>query len=219
MFAGDRSQGVVEAYVTIVYLDDIVIYANSLEHEHKFKLLVQRLQLAGLKLQNDKCAFLRRKVNYLGHMLSEKGLSPDPKKVEDVKDFPQPKDVKNVKQSLGLSGYYRRFIKNCAQIAKPLTKLLQKDMPFEWNEKPEDSFNTLKTFLCNAPLLQFPYFTKPFHVTTDASGYALAVLHSVDSFRSYVYGKKFTIITDHQPLVWIKTTDFNTRIKKWRFKL
>ena len=246
-----------QGVILFVYLDDIVIYANSLEeHEHKFKLLVERLRLAGLKLQIDKCEFLRRKVNYLGHMLSEKGLSPDPKKVEAVKDFPQPKDVKNVRQFLGLAGYYRRFIKNFAQIAKPLTKLLQKEMPFEWNEKAEDSFNTLKTFLCNAPLLQFPDFTKPFNVTTDASGYAiggvlsqgeigkdrpiaytsrvlrgpelkyevyekeaLAVLHSVNSFRSYVYGRKFTIITDHQPLVWFKTADLNIRIQKWRFKL
>ena len=118
--------------IIFVYLDEIVIYANSLEErEHKFKLLV-------LKLQIDKFEFLRRKVNYLRHMLSEKGLSPDPTKVEAVKNFPQPEDVKNIRQFLGLAGYYRRYIKNFAQIAKPLTKLLEKEMPFEWNEEAED---------------------------------------------------------------------------------
>ena len=95
-----------------------------------------------------------------------------------MKDFPQPKDVKNVRHFLRLAEKYRRFIKNFAQIAKPLTKLLQKEMPFEWNEKAEDSFYTLKTFLCNAPSLQFPDFTKPLNVTTDASGYAVGVVLS-----------------------------------------
>ena len=246
-----------QGIILFVYLDDIVIYSNTLqEHEKKINLLFSRLRKAGLKLQIDKCEFLKTEVNYLGHVLSEKGLSPDPKKIEAVRKFPQPKNVKNVRQFLGLAGYYRRFIKDFAKISKPLTKLLQKDTPFAWTEKATESFETLKTFLCNAPLLQFPDLTKSFNITTDASGYAiggvlsqgeigkdrpiaytsrvlrgpelnyeiyekeaLAIVHSVKTFKSYIYGRKITIITDHQPLVWFKTADLNTRVQKWRFKL
>ena len=211
-----------------VYLDDIVVYADSIEeHNDKINELFSRLRKAGLKLQIDKCEFLKRKVNYLGHVLSEEGLSPDPKKISAVKDFPTPRNVKNIRQFLGFAGYYRRFIKDFAKIAKPLSKLLQKNTTFEWTDRAQESFETLKNLLCNAPLLQFPNFYKPFNITTDASGYAvggvlsqgeighdrpiaytsrvlrgpelnyeiyekeaLAILHSVKSFRSYVYGKK-----------------------------
>lgn len=240
-----------------VYLDDIVLYANSIEeHDKKFKELVTRLEDANLKLQIDKCEFLKRKVAYLGHVLSEKGLEPDPKKIEAVRMFPIPKTQKNVRQFLGLAGYYRRFIKDFAKIAKPLTALLQKDNAFYWNDETQQAFNALKDLLCEAPLLQFPDFSKPYNITTDASGYAvggvlsqgeigkdrpiaytsrvlrgpelnyevyekeaLAVIHSVRAFRTYVYGNPIKILTDHQPLVWFKKADLNTRVQKWRFKL
>lgn len=246
-----------QGIILFVYLDDIVVYANSIEeHDKKIKILFSRLREAGLKLQIDKCLFLKRKVNYLGHVLSDKGLQPDPAKIEAVKGFPVPKTVKNVRQFLGLAGYYRRFIKDFAKIAKPLTKLLQKDQDFDWNEKSQLAFEDLKQMLCKAPILQFPNVLKPYNVTTDASGYAvggvlsqgeigkdlpiaytsrvlrgpelkyevyekeaLAVIHSVKTFRSYLYGTKFTVLTDHQPLVWFKTADLNTRVQKWKFKL
>ena len=89
---------------------------------------MKRLREANLKLQLEKCEFLKHKVSYLGHVLSEEGLNSDPRKIEAVKLFPQPKNMKNVRQFLGLSGYYHRFIKNFAQIAKPLTRLLQKNI-------------------------------------------------------------------------------------------
>ena len=239
------------------FIDDIVVFADSIEeHEDKMKLIMERLKEANLQLNIDKCEFLRDKVCYLGHMLSKNGISPDPRKLEAVKDFPRPKGVKNVRQFLGLAGYYRRFIQNFAQIAKPLTKLLQKDVDFVWDDKSEQAFSTLKELLCNPPLLQYPDFSKAFNITTDASGYAIggilsqgeigrdrpiaytsrvlrgpelkyevyekeaaAIVHSVRIFRSYIYGKKINIITDHQPLVWFKTADLNTRVQKWRFKL
>ena len=171
-------------------------------------------------------------------MLNIKGVSPDPRKLEAVREFPKPKNVKNIRQFLGLAGFYRRFIKNFAQIAKPLSKLLQKDIVFKWTEKEEQAFSILKELLCNPPILQYPNFSKTFNITTDASGYAiggilsqgeiekdlfiaytsrvlrdpelsyevyekeaLAMIHAVKIFRSYIYGKKIKIITDHQPLV------------------
>ena len=166
------------------------------------------------------------------------------------------KNVKGVRQFLGLEGYYRRFIKDFRRIAKPLTKLLQKNEVFQWTEDAEKAFSKLKEILCTAPILKPPDMSQPFLITTDASGYAvggilsqgkigsdlpiaytsrvlrgperkyetyekeaLAVIHAVRTFRPYVFGRKFTIITDHQPLIWFKTADLNTRVQKWRFKL
>ena len=157
-----------------VYLDDIVLYAGSLrEHEIKFNKLAERLRKANLKLQPDKCEFLRKEVAYLGHIIGKNGVRPDPQKIHAVENFPVPHDPKSVKQFLGLAGYYRRFISDFSRIARPLTNLLKKDVEFEWTDVQEHAFVTLKTLLCSEPLLQYPDFTRPFLITTDASKYAV----------------------------------------------
>lgn len=241
-----------------VYMDDIVIYARSLrEHEIKFERLMKRLKEANLKLQPDKCEFLRREVAYLGHIICSEGVRPDPDKIKSVTEFPNPKNPKNIKQFLGLVGYYRRFIPNFSKIAKPLTDLLKKDKAFTWLSKHQEAFNALKLSLCEEPILQYPDFNRPFILTTDASGYAiggvlsqgeigkdlpiaytsrvlnnaeqnystiekecLAIVYCVSHFRPYLYGKKFTIITDHKPLVWLHSIkDPTSRMWKWRTKL
>ncbi|XP_017797025.1 PREDICTED: uncharacterized protein LOC108578250 [Habropoda laboriosa] len=162
-----------------VYLDDIVIYASSLtEHNIKFKNLAARLREANLFLQPDKCEFLRREVAYLGHVIGRDGVKPDPRNVSAVKNFPVPKDAKGVRQFLGLAGYYRRFIPKFADIAKSLTLLLKKDIKFEWKQEQERAFMTLRDMLCTEPILQYPDFSKPFIVTTDASGHAIGAVLS-----------------------------------------
>jgi len=241
-----------------VYMDDIVIYARSLkEHEIKFNRLMARLRDANLKLQPDKCEFLRKEVAYLGHIISEKGVKPDPNKIKAVTNFPVPRNPKNIKQFLGLVGYYRRFIPQFSKIAKPLTDLLKKDRPFKWETQQTNAFNILRESLCTEPILQYPDFIQPFILTTDASGYAiggvlsqgkigkdlpisyvsrvlnkaeqnystiekecLAIIYCTNHFRPYLYGKKFTIITDHKPLVWLHSIkDPSSRLWKWRTKL
>ena len=123
-----------------VYLDDMVLYANSLEEdEEKFNKLMERLSAAKLKLQLDKCEFLRPEVVYLGHIIDKEGVRPDPKKIEAVKSFPTPKNPKNIKQLLGLAGYYRRFIDGFSKIATPLNQLLKKDVKFIWSEKQQEA--------------------------------------------------------------------------------
>lgn len=127
-----------------VYLDDIVIYASSLmEHNRKFNKVTERLRDANLRLQPDKCEFLRNEVAYLGHIISEQ-VKPDPQKIEAVKNFLRPKNPKNVKQFLSLARYYRRFLNNFSKTAKPLTVLLKKDQVFEWQEPQETAFVTLR---------------------------------------------------------------------------
>jgi hypothetical protein len=116
----------------LFYLDDIVLYASSLrEHELKFQRLAEKLTQANLKLQPDKCEFLRKEVTYLGHIITENGVKPDPSKIKAVQKFPTTKNLKNIKQFLGLAGYYRRFIPNFSKMAKLLTDLLKKDAVFK----------------------------------------------------------------------------------------
>nr|XP_034195201.1 uncharacterized protein LOC117611376 [Osmia lignaria] len=171
----DGLQGV-EAFV---YIDDIVIYASSIEeHETKFNRLMARLREANLYLQPEKYELLRKEVAYLGHIITEDGVKPDPKKIEAVKEFPVPKTVKNIRQFLSLCGYYRRFIKSFSKIAKPLSDLTKKEQKFEWTQQQQQAFIILRDKLCEEPILQYPDFTQPFNITTDASGIAVGAVLS-----------------------------------------
>ena len=96
---------------------------------------MKRLREANLKLQPDKCEFLRKEVIYLGHLLSSEGDKPDPRKLDAARKFPMPRTPKNIREFLGLAGYYRRFIHNFSGIAKPLSNLLKKDAEYHWNEQ------------------------------------------------------------------------------------
>lgn len=162
-----------------VYLDDIIIYATDLtDHESKLKEVFSRLDKHNLRLQTSKCQFLRREVIYLGHLITDKGVEPDPEKIRCVKDHPTPRNVVEIKQFLGLSGYYRRFIKDYSRISKPLTSLLKKNVPFEWTIEAQTAFDMLKEKLINAPILQYPNFEKEFILTTDASQFAIGSILS-----------------------------------------
>lgn len=162
-----------------VYLDDIIVFAKNLEeHERRIDELMDRLRKANLRLQSEKCDFLRPEVNYLGHIISREGLKPNPDKIEAVKKFPTPKKQRNIREFLGLTGYYRRFIKNFSGIAKPFTHLLENDTEFIWDKKTQNAFDNLKSALCTAPILQFPDFSQPFIITTDASGFAVGAVLS-----------------------------------------
>jgi len=157
-----------------VYLDDIIIYAKDLpDHSQKLTEILERLRQFNLKLQPLKCKFLKKEVTYLGHQITDEGVKTDPKLVECVQNFPVPQNVKGIKSFLGLSGYYRRFIQNYGQIAKPLTSLLKRDVPFKWSDLCQQSFEITKNLLINYPILQYPDFTRPFNLTCDAGNYAI----------------------------------------------
>jgi len=153
-----------------VFLDDIVVYANSLvEHDRKLRDVFRRLRKHNLKLQPDKCEFLRKEVIFLGHKISEQGVEPDDRKVQAVRDFPTPKTTKQLKSFLGLAGYYRKFVPQFSKIAAPLHKLLKKEAKYVWGESQENAFRTLKQKLMSKPILQYPDFSREFIITTDAS--------------------------------------------------
>lgn len=162
-----------------VYLDDIVVFASSLqEHQQKLEEVFYRLRKYQLKVQPDKCEFLRREVAYLGHIISNEGVKPNPDKIKAVEEFPVPKSCKDIKAFLGLTGYYRRFIPNFSKLTKPLTSLLKKDVPFIWGESQQMAFEQCKQLLINPPILQYPDFTKEFILTTDASMSAIGAILS-----------------------------------------
>ncbi|KAL5481633.1 hypothetical protein EMCRGX_G021832 [Ephydatia muelleri] len=154
-----------------VYIDDILIFSANLEdHIGHLKLVLERITQANLKLKPSKCHFIRKEVEYLGHVITPEGLRTNQKLVQAVQEFPTPKDLSRVRQYLGMCSYYRRFIPHFATIAKPLHILTRKGAEFEWTAQSEDAFQTLKTKLLCAPVLAYPDMTKLFVLETDASG-------------------------------------------------
>ena len=157
----------------LVHWDDGIIFADSLEkHRCRFNNLADRLRQDNLKMQLSKCIFLKRSVNYFGHVISNYCVSPDEKKIEVVKSFSKPISAKKIKQFLGLAGYYRRFIKSFAKLARLLAKLLTKEAEFESTAEQHKAFDDLKERFCNSPILQYLQFNWSFILTTEASNYA-----------------------------------------------
>lgn len=169
--------------ICLVYLDDVIIFSTSLqEHINSLKLVFNRLQEANLKVQLDKSEFLKKETEFLGHVVTLEGIKPNPKKIECIVNFPIPKSPKQIKQFLGLTGYYRKFIKDYSLIAKPMTKCLKKDAKINIsNPEYQESFNTLRNLLIHDPILAYPDFTKKFTLTTDASNFALGAILSQEN--------------------------------------
>ncbi|KAJ9544591.1 LOW QUALITY PROTEIN: hypothetical protein OSB04_024298 [Centaurea solstitialis] len=154
----------------IVFIDDILIYSQSKkDHEQHLRLILDLLKAEKLYAKFSKCEFWIREVHFLGHVVNEEGIHVDPTKVEAIKKWEAPKTATEIRQFLGLAGYYRRFIANFSKIAQPLTTLTQKDKKFIWGEKQEETFQLLKHKLCNAPILALPEGTDNFMVYCDAS--------------------------------------------------
>jgi hypothetical protein len=163
----------------LVYMDDILIIGDTLkEHNSKLRAVFQKLGEFNLKIEPDKCEFLKEELIYLGHVVTSEGVKPDENKIRAVVDFPLPKTQKDIKSFLGLAGYYRKFIADFSAIARPLTNLLKKESERKWSEQEQASFELLKSKLTSTPLLQCPDFNKSFILTTDASGYAIGAILS-----------------------------------------
>ena len=158
----------------LVYLDDVIIYSKTIEeHIMHIEKVLELLRNAGLKIKLSKCTFLQTAVNYLGHIISETGIAPDPKKTKSIKDYPTPKNISQLKSFLGIVGYYRKFIQDFAKIAHALTMLTRKNTPWKWTQEEEDAFQLLKKCLITPPILRYPNFSREFLIHTDASGYGV----------------------------------------------
>lgn len=244
--------------ICLVYLDDIIVFSTSLqEHMINLEKVFQRLRESNFKIQMDKSEFLKLETAYLGHIISSEGIKPNPDKIAAIEKYPLPKTPKQIKQFLGLIGYYRKFIPDFARITKPLTHCLKKGHKITLDMPYINCFEKCKTLLMNDPILQYPDFNRPFILTTDASNVAigavlsqgpigsdkpisyasrtlndselnystiekelLAIVWATKYFRPYLFGRKFTILTDHKPLQWIMNIkEPNSRLTRWRLKL
>lgn len=155
----------------LVYLDDIIVLGRSFEdHLENLKGVLKRLRDAGLKLGPKKCTFFVKSVKYLGHIVAEDGVRPDPGKVEAVKSWPEPKDKRALRSFLGLCTYYRRFVLNFSGVARCLHRLTEKEVDFVWTQEHADTFSRLKELICSVPVLAYPVPGCPFILDTDASG-------------------------------------------------
>ncbi|CAL9016944.1 unnamed protein product [Prunus brigantina] len=171
----------------IVFIDDILIYSKSQEeHEEHLRIVLQTLRENQLYAKLNKCEFWLRQVKFLGHVISNEGISVDSSKVEAVLNWSQPKNISEIRSFLGLAGYYRRFIKDFSRIATPMTKLTQKGVKFIWTQECEKSFQELKTRLTTAPILIIPERDIGYVVYTDASKQGLGcVLMQSDRVVAY----------------------------------
>jgi len=153
-----------------IYLDDIIVYSPSIE-QHLIDLtnVFEILRNNKLKMNIEKCHFCVYEVEALGHKISNKGLLPIERKVDAIKNLDIPTNISELRSFLGMVGYYRNFIENYASISEPLRKLLRKNSPFIWTKEQTISFDNMKNSLCNAPILCYPRFDKPFIIRTDAS--------------------------------------------------
>ena len=160
--------------VACAYLDDVIIFSGTWEeHLARLETVFLRFRDAKLKLKLDKCSFCMPEVQFLGHVVDSRGIRPDPSKTKKVSEWPTPANLDEVRSFLGLSTYYRRFVNNFAAVAKPLVRLMEKDVKFEWNSECEKAFKELKHLLTTAPVLAYPNFNEPFILETDASRFAI----------------------------------------------
>jgi len=159
------------------FFDDILIYSQSYEeHLQHIKLVLQLLAADNWKVKLSKCTFAQRQVTYLGHIISEQGVSTDPAKVTSVLQWPVPANVKESRGFLGLARYYRKFVKHFGIIAKPLTEMLKKCALYIWTQDHQVAFQTMQTALISAPVLALPDFSVPFCIETDASGFGIGAV-------------------------------------------
>ena len=153
------------------YLDDIIIFSKTEEeHLNHLEEIFVRLHKFRLKMKREKCSFFKKHIQYLGHLVSERGFEPLPEKLESIRKMPAPRTAKEVKQFLGLIGYYRKFVPRFADILRPLTKLTHHNVVFEWTDQCSKAFNHLRELLMEYPILRYPDPKQGYILYTDASG-------------------------------------------------
>ena len=184
----ERCMGDLNLRDCLIYLDDIIIFSSTFEeHLKRLQAVFKNLKKHNLKLKPSKCEFLKESVTYLGHVVSAAGIHVDPAKTEAVRSWPIPKSTKDVRKFLGFTGYYQRFVKGYAAIARPLNDLLighptnpqaktkasVKANPFKWGPEQQTSFNTIIYRLISPPVLGYADYRLPFSLHTDTSGTGL----------------------------------------------
>src|SRR5260221_5894826 len=158
----------------MTFIDDIIIYSATVgTHLERLEAVLLRIKAAGLKLRPEKCKILRKRVRFLGHIISEQCVTTDDEKIRAVSSWPVPAKLKSLRSFLGLCCYYRRFVKGFAELAAPLHALTRKNCIFRWTEECQKSFEGLKNRLTSAPIMAFPRDEGLYTLDTDASDQTL----------------------------------------------
>ena len=163
----------------VAYIDDILIYSSTLEeHEKLVSEVLSRLMTHGLAADMAKCEFHTKTIEFLGYILSEKGISMAQDKIQSVLDWETPKSVKDVQSFIGFANFYRRFIKDFSKLTTPLTNILKKGISFSWSDRCQEAFESLKNRFVEAPILRhFDPSLQPI-METDASDFAIGAILS-----------------------------------------
>ncbi|RDX69867.1 Retrovirus-related Pol polyprotein, partial [Mucuna pruriens] len=221
-----------------VSMDDFTIYADSFDTclENLSKVLTRCID-TNLVLNFEKCHFMVTEGIVLGYLVSNRGIEVDKEKVDIITSLPNPTSVQEVRSFLGHVGFHRRFIKNFSKIALPLSKLLQKDVEFKFDQPYIEAFQELKNRLTFAPILQAPKWELPFELMgailgqragvdkpmhlnyTTTKKEILAIVFALDKFRSYLLGSKI-VFSDHPALRFLlKKPDVMSRLIRWMLLL
>ena len=242
------------------FVDDIIVHTETWqEHVNALRSLLVRLRELHLTARPTKCVIAVKSVAFLGHVIGDGTIQPNPDKVDSILNCSRPTTKKQVRSFLGLIGYYRNFIANFSAISAPLSDLTRKGQPnkVRWNEEQEVAFTSLIKKLSHSPILCLPCFDKPFIVRTDASDSGIgavllqehdsckrpisyaskklldrekrysvvekecyAIVWAVKKFNCYLYGREFTLETDHKPLLYLNTAKVaNARLMRWALAL
>ncbi|XP_061357783.1 uncharacterized protein LOC133302076 [Gastrolobium bilobum] len=199
-----------------IFFVDILVYSPSLQaHVDHLRQVLLTLRHHQFFIKQSKCSFAVKEIQFLGHIISASGVSPDPSKVMAIREWPIPQYVTQLRAFLGLFGYYRRFIKGYASVAAPLTDLLSKDA-FEGTSHIEQGFNTLKDLLTNAPILALPNFIIPFTLETDASGVGIGAMLLQLDHPIAIFSRKLSKLMQAKSIHYREMYAITTAVAKWR---
>jgi len=155
------------------FVDDVLVGTETEEgYDEVVEEILRRLEENDLYIKLEKCVWKARKIGFLGVVIGPDGIEMEMEKVDGVLSWPQPKNVRDVRKFLGLANYYRRFIKDFAQVARPMNVLMRKDEKWRWEEAQQKAFDELKQVFTTKPVLAAPDLDKEFRVEVDASNYA-----------------------------------------------
>ncbi|XP_058766993.1 uncharacterized protein LOC131640630 [Vicia villosa] len=200
----------------LVFFDDILIYSSNFsEHIDHLQVVFQLLKDHQYFVKLSKCVFAAEQINFLGHIISASGVAPDSEKIKAILDWPAPRSLSALRGFLGLTGFYRRFVKHYATLAAPLTDLLR-STKFIWSTEADAAFTNLKRKMTDMPVLALPNFTKDFNIDTDASGVAIGAVLSQEGHPIAFFSKKMCPRMQAASVYVREMFAITESVKKWR---
>ncbi|GKB20453.1 ty3-gypsy retrotransposon protein [Tanacetum coccineum] len=200
----------------LVFFDDILVYSPTEEaHFKHLQHVLETLHKNAFHAKPSKCTFGVQRLAFLGHIISAQGVEPEPEKIEAIQSWPKPRSMTTLRAFLGLTGYYRRFVKGYANVASPLTDILRQEK-FSWSDAAHNAFLQLKSDMANMITLALPNFKEEFEVTTDASGTAIGAVLSQKNNPIAFFSKKLCPTMQNQSTYTKELFAITEAVKKWR---